>query len=133
MKSKKIRKVILKTPWARRLRLNLRIVLNLTIRQELIRLSNLDMRREWRVLERQYNKSILQCGMPPHLCESYQELKKRGIDLQDRPILHDLVWVPWLEDWFCFSCYIVNRFSEMTHADFDDPVAREWVKKEFGI
>ena len=90
------------------------------------------MRREWNTLYHQFHRSTLQCGLGA-ACVSFQEAKKHGFNPQDRPIPQDVVWVPWLEKWFCENCFEVNLLAEMTHEDFDDPVTREWVKKEFGI
>ena len=102
------------------------------MKEELIRLTDLGLRKEWNTLHHQFHISTLQCGGAA-ACVSFQELKKQGFDPQDRPIPQDLVWVPWLKKWFCENCFKVNQVSEMAHEDFDDPVTREWVKNEFGI
>ncbi len=141
MKSKKIRKVILKTPSLRRARNNLRIILKLTVKEELRRLDKLyslyrfkkmltpsqqkrrsQLGKEWKSLDGAYYKSTLRCGCGGG-CTAPQD---RLTDL-------DLVWIPWFRRWVCIECFEVCRFDEMTHEDFDDPVSREWVKNEFGI
>ena len=132
MNSKTIRKIVLRTPWSRRLRLNLRILLDLAVKEKLSRLSNLEIWKEKNALERQFCKSTLRCSMGVN-CVSFERLKKKGFDPRDLPTNLDLVWVPWLEHWYCNNCFELNHFSEMTHEDFDDPVTREWVKNEFGI
>lgn len=151
MKSKKIRKITLKTPWSRRLGLNLRTLLKLAVKKELNRLSNIkalygskkkltssqmkrlsQSRKEWNTLYHRFHKSTLQCGLGA-ACVSFQEAKKHGFNPKDRPIPQDIVWVPWLEKWSCVECFETYRQGEMTHEDFDDPVYREWVENEFGI
>ena len=151
MKSKKIRKVILKAPELRRVRDNLRIILKLTINEELTRLQKLrilyrnknyltpsqqkrrsQLSREWNKLYHRFNKSTLQCSNGAG-CISLDKAIEEGLDPKDRPTDLDLVWVPWLERWVCTNCFETFRYDEMTHEDFDDPVTREWVKEEFGI
>ncbi len=132
MNSKKIRKVVLRTPWSRRLRLNLRSLLKLVVKKELSRLYDLEMKKEQTVLYHSYHESILECGSGAG-CVSYQALVRQGFDPQARPTNLDLVWVPWLEKWSCVECFEAFRQGEMTHEDFDDPVYREWVENEFGI
>ena len=132
MKSKKCRKILLRTPWSRRLRFSLRTLLDLAVKQEVSRLSNLEMWKEKNALERKFHKSTLQCGGAA-ACVSFERLLKQGFDPQDRPIPQDIVWVPWLERWSCVECFETYRQGEMTNEDFDDPVYREWVKNEFGI
>ncbi len=151
MRSKKIRKVTLKTPSLRRVRDNLRIILKLAVKKELRKLDKIyylykykriltpsqqkrkiQLGEKWKDLDRAYYKSTLQCGCGAG-CISFQEAKKHGFNPRDRPIDLDLVWVPWLESWVCTDCFKIGRYDEMTHEDFDDPVTREWVKEEFGI
>ena len=122
----------MKIPWSLRLSLNLRTLLKLAVNEELSRLYELEMRKEWNALYHRFHRSTLQCAGAA-ACVSFQELKKQGFDPQDRPIPQDLVWVPWLEKWSCVKCFETYHQGEMTHKDFDDPVYREWVKKEFGI
>ena len=138
----------------KRVRDNLRVILKLAIKVELDRLRNLrglyfdkdiksgltpSQRRrydyiggEYRALSERFAESTLQCGSGA-ACYSFQEAKKQGFNPQDRPTDLDLVWVPWLEKWFCIKCFVLNRLGEMTHEDFDDPIYRKWVKEEFGI
>lgn len=151
MKSKKVHKIVLRTPLARQLRFNLRTLLKLAIKEELSRLSNIEtlygfkknltsskkkrrgqLRKEWNKLYHRFHRSTLQCGSGA-ACVSFQEAKKHGFNPKDRPTNLDLVWVPWLEKWSCVECFETYRQGEMTHQDFDDPVYREWVKNEFGI
>lgn len=151
MKSKKIRKIILRTPSLKRVRNNLRIILKLAVEEELSRLSRLktlyfkkdrltpsqrrrrgQLSRRWNNLYHCFIKSTLQCNCGA-ACISFQEAKRHGFNPQDRPTNLDLVWVPWLEKWSCVECFEIYRQGEMTHEDFDDPVWREWVKNEFGI
>ena len=154
MRSKKVRKVILKTQKMKRVRNNLRVILKLTMKDELNRLRDLrglylhkDIKSgltlsqqkrydyvggKYRTLYHRFLESTLQCGSGS-ACYSFQEAKKHGFNPQDRPTDLDLVWVPWLENWFCIKCFALNRLGEMTHEDFGDPVKREWVKEEFGI
>ena len=151
MKSKKIRKVILKTPWLRQVRDNLRIILKLAVKKELNRLSKLKrlylykkhltpsqqrrkahLSREWNNLYHSFIRSTLRCNCGA-ACTSLDKAIEKGFNPQDRLIDLDLVWVPWLESWVCTSCFEAARYDEMTHEDFDDPVTREWVKEEFGI
>ena len=151
MKSKKIRKVTLKSPELRRIRDNLRIILKLVIKDKLSRLSRLEtlyfskknltpsqqkrksqLSKEWNKLYHRFNKSTLQCSNGAG-CISLDKAIEEGLDPKDRPTDLDLVWVPWLERWVCTNCFETFRYDEMTHEDFDDPVTREWVKEEFGI
>lgn len=151
MKSKKIHKIVLKNQKLKHVRNNLRIILKLTVKEELSRLSKLkelyfkkdklspSQRRRRGQLSRQYNnlyhcfiKSTLQCNSGA-ACISFQKAKKKGFNPKDRPTDLDLVWVPWLEKWFCVECFETFGQGKMTHDDFDDPVWREWVKTEFGI
>ncbi|UCD02036.1 MAG: hypothetical protein JSV23_03155 [Promethearchaeota archaeon] len=154
MKSKKVCRVILRTPRMRRVRNNLRVILKLAVKSELNRLRHLEslylhkkrrngltpsqqkrysqVKRKRSRLYFRYIESTLQCG-GSSACYSFQEAKKHGFNPQDRPTDLDLVWVPWLENWFCIKCFVLNRLGEMTHEDFGDPVKREWVREEFGI
>jgi hypothetical protein len=151
MKSKKVRKVILKMHRLRQVRDNLRIILKLAVKEELRKLDKLydlyedkktltpsqqkrrsQLGKKWKSLDRAYYKSTLQCGSGAG-CVSFQEAKKHGFNPKDRLTDLDLVWVPWLEMWSCVECFEAYRQGEMTHEDFDDPVWREWVKNEFGI
>ena len=151
MKSKKIHKIVLKNPRLRRIRNNLRIMLKLAIEKELNRLDQLKglyvfknkltnsqkKRRsqiwgEWNRLYHRYQRSTLVCGMGA-ACTALDEAIKHGFNPQDRPTDLDLVWVPWLRNWYCVDCFEDAKLGEMTHEDFDDPVTREWVKEEFGI
>ena len=154
MKSKKVRRVILRTPRMKHVRSNLRIILKLAVKNELCRLAKVkrlyhdrlikshltpSQRKrhnhigvKYRTLYHHYLESTLQCGGGA-ACYSFQEAKKDRFNPQDRPTDLCLVWVPWLEKWFCVKCFVLNRLGEMTHKDFDDPVAREWVKEKFGI
>jgi len=144
----------LRTPRIRRVRNNLRIILKLAVKNELNRLTCLkglyldkkrrssltlsqqkrygQVRRKWNRLYFRFIESTLQCGSGA-ACYSFREAKKQRFNPQDRPTDLDLVWVPWLEKWFCIKCYVLNRLGEMTHEDFGDPVWREWVEEEFGI
>ena len=151
MKSKKIHKVILKTPILRHIRNNLRLVLKLAVKEELQRLSRLKtlyfnkknltpsqkrrkahLRREWNNLNHSFRRSTLECGNGI-TCILFQEGKGLGVHPQDGPTNLDLIWIPWLERWFCVECFETYGYGEMTHEDFDDPMYREWVKSEFGI
>ncbi len=151
MKSKKIHKVILKNPHLRQIRNNLRTVLKLAINEELDRLGKFKrlyilkkkltpsqkkrwqcLSEKWNSLYHRYRQSTLQCACGA-ACSAFQEAKKHGFNPQDRPIDLDLVWIPWLEEWICIDDFEKGRYGEMTHEDFDDPVYREWVKKEFEI
>jgi len=138
----------------RQIRNNLRILLKLTIKDELNRLAKIkrlyrhkekengltlsqDKRhshviKQYRALSERYNHSTLQCGSGA-ACYSFQDAKRQGFNPKDRPTDFDAIWVPWLEGWFCLKCFVLKRQGEMTHEDFDDPVYREWVKEEFGI
>ncbi len=154
MKSKNVRRVILRTPRMKRVRNNLRVILKLAIKDELHQLSKINdiyhdklikshltpsqrIRRDYiggkyRNLYHRFIDSTLQCS-GGSACYSFKDAKKGGFSPRDRPTDFDIVWVPWLEKWFCLKCFVLNRLGEMTHEDFDDPVAREWVKEEFGI
>lgn len=151
MKSKRIRKVILKTPELRRTRNNLRVILKLAVKDRLSRLSSLEtlyfdkknlnpsqqkrrsqLRKEWSKLYHRFNKSTLECSNGAG-CVSLDKAIEEGLNPKDRPTDLDLVWVPWFEKWVCTTCFETFRYDEMTHEDFDDPVTREWVKEEFGI
>ena len=154
MKSKEVHKVILRTPRMRRVRNNLRILLKLAVKSELNRLSahkhlyynkklmiglTLSQKRRYYQLQKEsnklseyYNKSTLQCGGGA-ACYSLDKAIEEGLDPRDRPTDLDLVWVPWLERWFCLKCFVLDQLGELTHKDFDDPMYRKWVKKEFGI
>ena len=133
---------------------NLRTILKLSVKSELDRLSALkslyhnkeiknnltpsqesryyQLQRESNKLYSHFNRSTLQCGGGA-VCHSLAKAIERGLDPRDRPIDFDAVWVPWLEKWFCLKCFVFDRLGEMTHKDFEDPMYREWVKKEFGI
>jgi len=151
MKSKKIHKVILKTQKLRHARDSLRIILKLAIKDELSRLSELEtlyfnkknltpsqakrrsqLGKKWNALYHRFNRSTLGCSNGA-ACISLDKAIEQGLNPKDRPTDLDLVWVPWLEKWFCTDCFETFRYDEMTHEDFDDPVTREWVKEEFGI
>ncbi|MFW9987612.1 MAG: hypothetical protein ACFFC3_03070 [Candidatus Odinarchaeota archaeon] len=151
MKSKKIRKVVLKTPNLRKIRNNLRIILKLAVKEELDKLYEREelysnkryltpsqqkrksyLAEKWKALDISYHRSTLQCSSGA-ACISLDKAIEKGFDPKDRPTDLDLVWVPWLERWSCVECFETFRQGEMTHEDFDDPVWREWVKNEFGI
>ena len=151
MKSKKIRKVILKTPHLRQARNNLRIIFKLEVKKELNRLSRLKklylnkkhltpsqlqrkafLSKGWNKLYHSFVRSTLQCNCGA-ACVSLNKAIEEGLYPQDRPTDLDLVWVPWIESWICTACLEVGRYDEMTHEDFDDSVTREWVRKEFCI
>ncbi len=151
MRSKKVRKVILKTPRLRQARNNLRIILKLAVKEKLHRLSKLKrlylykkhltpsqlqrkafLSKGWNKLYHSFIRSTLQCNCGA-ACVSLDKAIEEGLNPQDRPTDLDLVWVPWLEKWSCVECFEIYRQGEMTHEDFDDPVWREWVKNEFGI
>ncbi len=154
MKSKEVRKVILRTSRMKRVRNNLRIVLKLAIKDELSSLAKLErlyrqkekkdgltlsqekrysyVVAKYRELSKRYNHSILRCGSGA-ACYSLDEAIERGFNPRDRPADLNLVWVPWLRRWFCLKCFVLKQMEEMTHEDFDDPLYREWVKEEFDI
>jgi len=151
MKSKKVRKIVLKTPNLRKVLNNLRIILKLAVKEELDRLYEREelysnkrhltssqqerksyLAKKWKRLDLNYHRSTLQCSSGA-ACISLEKAMTKGLDPKDRPTDPDLVWVPWLEKWSCVECFEIYRQGEMTHEDFDDPVSREWVKNEFGI
>ena len=154
MKSKEVCKVILRTPRIKHVRDNLRVILKLAVKGELSRQAKIkrlylhkgircgltpsqqrrydQVSRKWKDLYFRFIESTLQCG-GGSACYTFQEAKKHGFNPQDRPPDLDLVWVQWLEKWFCIKCFVLNRLGEMTHEDFDDPMMREWVKREFSI
>lgn len=151
MRSKKIHKIVLRTPCIRRVRNNLRIILKLAVKEELNKLSRLEdlqfkkekltpsqqrrkgqLSRKCNELYHRFIRSTLQCNSGA-ACISLDKAIEKGLDPKDRPTDLDLVWVPWLEKWSCIECFETFRQGEMTHEDFDDPVWREWVKNEFGI
>lgn len=151
MKSKKIHKVILKTPSLRHARDNLRIILKLAVNEELSKLQELrslytykkkltpsqkkrrsQLSKSWYGLYHRFIRSTLRCNNGAG-CISFQEAKIHGFNPKDRPTDLDLVWIPWFEKWLCTKCFETFRYDEMTYEDFDDPVTREWVKEEFGI
>ena len=118
MKSKKVRRVILRTPKVKRVRNNLRVLLKLAIKDELSRLGKVkrlylnksfkndltpSQQRRYNRVSRKYKnlyfsfiESTLRCGCGAG-CRSYQDAKKSGFNPQDRPTGLDLVWVPWLK------------------------------------
>ena len=154
MKSKEVRKVVLRTDKMRRVRDNLRIILKLAIKDKLGSLDrNGDLYRhkekkdrltpsqqkrydyvegEYWTLYHRYNHSTLQCGSGA-ACYSLDKAIEEGLDPRDRPTDFDLVWVPWLRRWFCLKCFLFNRIGEMTSGDFDDSEMSKWVKEKFGI
>lgn len=151
MKSKKVRKVVLKTPRLRQVRNNLRIILKLAVNEELFKLDKiydlyrnrtvltpsqqkrkLQVGKKGKALDHSYYSSTLQCSCGA-ACVSLDKAIEKGLNPEDRPTDLDLVWVPWLEKWSCIKCFEYYRQGNMTSEDFDDPVWREWVRTEFGI
>ena len=141
MKSKKIRIVKLKDPKLRRIRKNLRDIIQLAVKDEFRKLNKIarsylgggpmteEEHKEFTKFSRKSEKlifmlsdSIIQCSSGAQ-CDSLEEAVKHGFNPRDRPTDLDMVWIPYYQKWFCLKCY-ESTFYESTYKDIsEDPHA----------
>jgi hypothetical protein len=134
MRSEKIIKVVLKDKKLRKIRKNLRDLIECAVKD---RLETLKKERKeyqekgilWRerrkgrkynVLKSAYQRSTLGCRNGEKFCVSLIKAKEKDLDIEEVRTDLDLIWIPVLGDWFCYDCVLTYKYDKLTLDDFPD-------------
>ena len=125
MKLKKWKPVVIKNPYLRNLRKNLRIILDLAVSTRLYHFIDLAEQQgtlspEVGELSAAQGKSLLKCSSGT-LCMS---LRGANNSVRFATLDEDMVWNPIAKDWECISCYNYYFGSESVRNKYEQKMKK---------